>query len=322
MFAVDSPFVSWFSSIFVTNKQITLFSNICVCSVAVALLGDPKIVYLDEPTTGMDPISRRHVWDVIEAVKPGRAIVLTTHSMEEADILGDEVAIMARGWLKAFGMPLRLKQRFGSGYHLSIAISGSDETSSYHSPIKSSDTDYGDKDDLEYPMDAESSSQNSPLKDISSEVDGSVMQRQQRCAQAVIALLKKSLDISPVDDMEQDTGSYLVFRIPNEKVKELDGVLRDLESRRLELGISDVQISLTTLEDVFLAIARQAELEAAAVEGCTTQTIILDDNSELHVDLGADEAVQDSTGRRFSISWAQDEFGQLQVLSWAEITEQ
>ena len=56
--------------------------------------GDPDIVYLDEPTTGMDPISRRATWDIIEAAKPGRAIVLTTHSMEEADVLGDRIAIM------------------------------------------------------------------------------------------------------------------------------------------------------------------------------------------------------------------------------------
>lgn len=47
----------------------------------------------DEPTTGMDPISRRHVWDIIETAKKGRAIILTTHSMEEADILGDRCAL-------------------------------------------------------------------------------------------------------------------------------------------------------------------------------------------------------------------------------------
>lgn len=52
-------------------------------SVALALLGDPGIVFLDEPTTGMDPVSRRQVWDIIEHAKKNRAIVLTTHSMEE-----------------------------------------------------------------------------------------------------------------------------------------------------------------------------------------------------------------------------------------------
>ena len=57
-----------------------------VCKLLAVLLhaGDPEVVYLDEPTTGMDPISRRFVWDIIEEAKPGRAIVLTTHSMEEA----------------------------------------------------------------------------------------------------------------------------------------------------------------------------------------------------------------------------------------------
>lgn len=66
----------------------------------------------------MDPISRRYVWDVIQAAKPGRAIVLTTHSMEEADILGDRIAIMARGAIKAIGNSIRLKQKFGAGYQV------------------------------------------------------------------------------------------------------------------------------------------------------------------------------------------------------------
>lgn len=63
-------------------------------SVALAFLGDPKIVYLDEPTTGLDPISRRHLWDLIDKAKQDRAVILTTHSMEEADILGDRYVIV------------------------------------------------------------------------------------------------------------------------------------------------------------------------------------------------------------------------------------
>ena len=73
-------------------RNIALDDFLCVSSQS----GDPKIVFLDEPTTGLDPISRRATWDIIEAAKPGRAIVLTTHSMEEADILGDRIAIMVR----------------------------------------------------------------------------------------------------------------------------------------------------------------------------------------------------------------------------------
>ena len=58
------------------------------------------------------------VWDIIEKAKQGRAIVLTTHSMEEADILGDRVAIMAKGSLRCLGSSLRLKQKFGAGYQV------------------------------------------------------------------------------------------------------------------------------------------------------------------------------------------------------------
>jgi ABC-type multidrug transport system ATPase subunit len=91
-------------------------------SVALALVGDPQIVYLDEPTTGMDPSMRRAVWNMIAAAKPGRTIVHTTHSMEEADVLGDRVAIMYRGRLSVLGTPLRLKHKFGTGYRLNVTV--------------------------------------------------------------------------------------------------------------------------------------------------------------------------------------------------------
>ena len=69
-------------------------------SLVISTIGDPRIIFLDEPTTGMDPVNRRYVWSFIEQFKPGRAIVLTTHSMEEADILADNLAIMALGKLR------------------------------------------------------------------------------------------------------------------------------------------------------------------------------------------------------------------------------
>lgn len=89
-------------------------------SVAIALTADPKIVYLDEPTTGMDPISRRQVWNLIQRVKKDRVILLTTHSMEEADVLGDKIAIMKAGRIRALGTPLGLKNKFGTGYNVTV----------------------------------------------------------------------------------------------------------------------------------------------------------------------------------------------------------
>jgi ABC-type multidrug transport system ATPase subunit len=56
-------------------------------SIAIALVGDPKVVFLDEPTTGLDPENRRNLWDILVQSKGKRAVILTTHSMEEADVL-------------------------------------------------------------------------------------------------------------------------------------------------------------------------------------------------------------------------------------------
>jgi len=89
-------------------------------SVVIATIGDPKLVYLDEPTTGMDPVNRRHVWAFLEKFKKGRIIVMTTHSMEEADVLGDSIAIMAHGCLVAYGNSIYLKNQYGAGYRISL----------------------------------------------------------------------------------------------------------------------------------------------------------------------------------------------------------
>lgn len=87
-------------------------------SVVIALCGNSKIVYLDEPTSGMDPSARRSLWDILLAEKEGRAILLTTHFMDEADVLSDRIAILANGKLKCSGSTFFLKKRFGTGYHL------------------------------------------------------------------------------------------------------------------------------------------------------------------------------------------------------------
>ncbi|KAJ3435955.1 atp-binding cassette transporter subfamily a abca [Anaeramoeba flamelloides] len=89
-------------------------------SLAISLIVDSKIVFLDEPTTGMDPSSKRKVWDVIQEKKADRAIILTTHSMEEADALADRIGILENGKLRAIGVSEELKKRFGKGYKFSI----------------------------------------------------------------------------------------------------------------------------------------------------------------------------------------------------------
>eukprot|EP00123_Amoebidium_parasiticum_P018720 comp24269_c0_seq1/m.45256 comp24269_c0_seq1/g.45256 ORF comp24269_c0_seq1/g.45256 comp24269_c0_seq1/m.45256 type:complete len:1770 (-) comp24269_c0_seq1:99-5408(-) len=86
--------------------------------VGIALIGGSKVVFLDEPTSGMDPAARRATWELIVKNKPGRTILLTTHFMDEADLLGNRIAIMAEGNLRALGSSLFLKKRFGVGYQM------------------------------------------------------------------------------------------------------------------------------------------------------------------------------------------------------------
>jgi ATP-binding cassette subfamily A (ABC1) protein 3 len=90
-------------------------------SLGIALIGGSKIVFLDEPTSGMDPYSRRATWELLRRSKKNRVIVLTTHFMDEADFLGDRVAIMDQGEIKCCGTSLFLKNRYGVGYSLSLS---------------------------------------------------------------------------------------------------------------------------------------------------------------------------------------------------------
>uniref|UniRef100_A0A8P0TPB2 ATP binding cassette subfamily A member 17 n=2 Tax=Canis lupus familiaris TaxID=9615 RepID=A0A8P0TPB2_CANLF len=89
-------------------------------SIGIALIAGSKVLMLDEPTSGMDAISRRAIWDLLQQHKSDRTVLLTTHFMDEADLLGDRVAIMAKGELQCCGSSLFLKQKYGAGYYMTL----------------------------------------------------------------------------------------------------------------------------------------------------------------------------------------------------------
>ena len=89
-------------------------------SLAIALLSNPPILILDEPTTGMDPKTRRNIWGLIQTIKKDKVILLTSHDMVEADCLGDRILVVSKGEIKAIGTPLFLKNLYGEGYRITI----------------------------------------------------------------------------------------------------------------------------------------------------------------------------------------------------------
>ena len=184
---------------------------------AIALLGDSRVVLVDEPTSGMDPYSRRATWDLLRRHKRNRVIVLTTHFMDEADLLGDRIAIMADGRLKCVGSSLFLKSRFGIGYNLTLVT---------------------DLDQRKKALLAELIMENVPRAEIVSEA-----------------------------------GAEVAYRLPFEYKPNFPQLFEKLEERKPDLGVSSYGISLTTLEEVFLSVAKY--------EVSTTDNA-LEDKKEMH----------------------------------------
>ncbi|CAI7736838.1 unnamed protein product [Closterium sp. NIES-54] len=256
-------------------------------SVAVALIGDPEVVYLDEPTTGMDPVSRRHVWDIVERAKKGRAIVLTTHSMEEADILGDRIAIMARGRLRCIGTSIHLKNRFGAGFLVTVGIGAKGGTASA----------------------------------VDLQADSAAKAAVAEKAAAVKAYFKEKLDVEASDESK----GYVKFLVPRDREPQLTAFFKELSDCSKELGITDTQLSLSTLEEVFLNIARQAELETAQAEG-RFENIVLSNGLSVQVPVGAELVSLPPTekfpqGSLIDVSWQQDDSGTLRISKFSEQRE-
>lgn len=242
-------------------------------SVAISLIGDPKLIILDEPTTGMDPISRRHVWDIIEKAKQGRAIILTTHSMEEADILSDRIGIMAKGRLRCIGTSIRLKSRFGTGFIANVSFAGN----------------------------INGTPANGDATDANSQ-------------EAVKQFFKHNLGVVP----KEENKNFLTFVIPHEKEALLTRFFEELQEREEEFGISDIQLGLTTLEEVFLNIARQAEMESAAAEGKLVTLNPTTSGNSVEIPIGArfvgmpgTESAENPRGVMVEVYWEQDDSGAL-----------
>ncbi|CAG2169599.1 unnamed protein product [Oppiella nova] len=195
-------------------------------SLGIAIIGATKVLILDEPTSGLDPEARRGIWDVLEEFRQKKTILLTTHYMEEADVmpivvLGDRIAIMSEGVLKCCGSAMFLKKRFGAGYHLRILKSDNYKK------------------------------------------------------EAVDEILKRHL---PDSRLQSEINTEVIYSLESEDTsKQTDKnvfpkLFDELESRKQEIGIQSFGITVITMEDVFLKVGSDGEVDHKSKNTKNTET--------------------------------------------------
>lgn len=171
-------------------------------SLAISLVGGPEVVFLDEPTTGLDPETKRAMWTLIDLAKAQRSIVLTTHSMEEADALCSRIGIMAHGSLRCLGPSLHLKRKFGAGFHVEISYT------------------QGKRDDA-------------------------------------ITFVQSLL---PSSTLAAESAAAITFLAPR-GATQLSALFESMQKRPESAGVSGWALRQTSMEEVFLRIAREAEAQ-------------------------------------------------------------
>ncbi|XP_024150087.1 ATP-binding cassette sub-family A member 2 isoform X2 [Oryzias melastigma] len=194
-------------------------------SVAIAFVGGSRAVILDEPTAGVDPYARRAIWDLILKYKQGRTILLSTHHMDEADLLGDRIAIISHGKLKCCGSPLFLRSTYGDGYKLTL--------------VKKQPEGRGQSSQLLTPPTQSPSSTQSPCSET-------------RVTKFIQQFVASCLLVS-------DSNTELSYVLPSEAVKKgcFERLFQALEQNLSSLALTSFGVMDTTLEEVFLKVSEE-----------------------------------------------------------------
>lgn len=197
-------------------------------SVAIALCADPKCLILDEPTSAMDPHSRRAVWELLRSKRKGRVTLLTTHFLDEAEILCDRIAVMKDGKLQCCGSTNFLKERFGLGYNLTVVLEpkarlphGGNEREIYE-----------------------------PLV-FASQLSG------------VTAVVR---NIIPGTEVVRVSGKEVTYRIPRGSEQLLPDLFDTMEAVTQEWGIGAFGVRDSSLEEIFLQLAEDGDDDNGVVE--------------------------------------------------------
>jgi len=238
-------------------------------SVGIALIGGSKVVFLDEPSSGMDVSSQRAIWDMLLQEKKGRVIVLTTHSMEEAEI-GDRIAIMSHGSLRCNGSSHYLKTAYGVGYTLTFSLAA--ETTKNNSTVTTTAT---------------------------ADPTNSLLAHKAK-VQSVVDFVKER---APAAMLLSSAGREVSFKYPFSESAMLPGLFDALDASQERLGIDTYGVSITTLTEVFLKVADEPVPKESSITpqlvcfatGRPATTPNLPAAQPLNVDTAVDSAISAST---------------------------
>lgn len=206
-------------------------------SLGIALIGNPTVLLLDEPSSGMDAAAKRVMWKTLAAVVPGRSLLLTTHSMEEADALADRAGIMARRML-AIGTSDHLRRKHGNGYYMHLVMKSAPHTS-----------------------DEEIAALESWIKTRfpGANIEDKTYHGQVRFSVPDAAEDETEIKGAGVDEItgEEDMGSG----------SRIGSFITILEENKEELGLEHYSVSPTTLDQVFLTIVSKHNVQEEGYGG-------------------------------------------------------
>uniref|UniRef100_A0A3Q1AP80 P-type phospholipid transporter n=1 Tax=Amphiprion ocellaris TaxID=80972 RepID=A0A3Q1AP80_AMPOC len=239
-------------------------------SVAIAFVGGSKVVVLDEPTAGVDPYSRRGIWDLLLKYRKDRTIILSTHYMDEAELLGDRIAIISQGKLCCCGSPLFLKSRLGSGYYLTVVKrEGMDTSTPSNSSICTSTSISTNKLESSLSEDTGLGSEESSSCDTvwcirtfcKSQFNVRLFIISMSDLAALLALVQHHI---PGARLVEESRSEAVINVPQTAAKDssLALFLSDLDQKHTELGIKSYGLSDSTLEEIFLRVAEETGVDS------------------------------------------------------------
>eukprot|EP00744_Colponema_vietnamica_P001462 GILI01002420.1.p1 GENE.GILI01002420.1~~GILI01002420.1.p1 ORF type:complete len:1195 (+),score=422.18 GILI01002420.1:401-3586(+) len=254
-------------------------------SVAIAMVGGPPIVFLDEPSTGMDPVSRRFMWDVIAAITARKksSVILTTHSMEEAEALSTRIAIMVGGRIRCLGPAQHLKSKFGQGYELDLKSclpteAQVEEVLQRVKHLTNQDEAFA-KDKLEEVcrLLGDQTRQNQIQEHGSGAFIHASLSRDSQVSSKSFAewwITEDRLHAIAAFVYSQFPGSVLLehhssfsrFRLPKQNLSLAD-VFRVFAENKEKLFVQEYSLSQTTLEQIFNSFAAQQEEEQGQVAG-------------------------------------------------------